>query len=705
MSPALSPFNLLQGAEQAQAPSVHGAVDSVRMDQSPLPGGVASVFRFLFSGVPQWIQIGGVVLGVLVGLVVVVLAWRHRAAIAAWLASRTRGYRLALGAGIAVVLVSAGLVGGWTYHYMMHENDFCSSCHVMKSAFGKFQTSEHSKLQCHNCHQQSIFASSKELYFWVMERPDKIPPHSKVPNRICAECHITEKRDSVWQFVSATAGHQVHMRSDSTVLRDVMCVTCHARQVHAFAPVDVSCKDSGCHEKIKVRLGKMADQTSLHCTTCHNFARPVNAQAPLDSGRAGLVPLKPQCFTCHEMREKLRGEGLDRDPHKAACGTCHNPHTQEQAAGAIKSCATAECHANADTLTAFHRGLPNHALDKCTSCHKAHTWKVESTNCITCHEGIFKDRPRSASIGARANDARSLGARSNDARTNGARSDDARTNGARSNDARTIGTPPNDAVPSAWNVPHQGRRGGGGPSDRETTEAPLGEEGEGGVTPTSVATPTYAMQSQDTIPRAKQTRSAWQPGTPFPHSRHRSVGCTNCHSSSATHGAVMVRAPADCQSCHHGATQRAKCESCHASTQLAAAIPVPVTIRISAGDKERQRTLSFAHARHGSLACTTCHGSDVSRAPTKTCESCHADHHAIARDCTACHPTPREGHGRDTHEGCATCHTDAAVKALPPTRPVCLACHQQQREHFVGQECVSCHALAWNAAARHGARP
>ena len=52
----------LQAAASAPAPVVHGAVDSVRMDQSPLPGGVANIFRFLFSGVPQWIQIGGVVL-------------------------------------------------------------------------------------------------------------------------------------------------------------------------------------------------------------------------------------------------------------------------------------------------------------------------------------------------------------------------------------------------------------------------------------------------------------------------------------------------------------------------------------------------------------------------------------------------------------------------------------------------------------------
>jgi hypothetical protein len=153
------------------AQAVHAAPDSIRMDTSPLPGGVASVFRFLFSGVPQWVQIAGVVVGVIAAVVLAVVAWRRRAAIGAWLASRPYGYKVALGAGVGTTLLAAGLVGGWSYNYMMHENDFCSSCHVMSSAFGRFQKSEHSKLECHACHQQSIFASAKELYYWVMERP------------------------------------------------------------------------------------------------------------------------------------------------------------------------------------------------------------------------------------------------------------------------------------------------------------------------------------------------------------------------------------------------------------------------------------------------------------------------------------------------------------------------------------------------------
>ncbi len=669
---------LLQGASQPQLSGVHGGVDSVRMDQSPLPGGVASVFRFLFSGVPQWVQIGGVVLGVLVGIAAVVLAWRHRHAIAAWLGARTRGYRLALGAGVGVVLLSTVLVGGWSYHYMMHENDFCSSCHVMKSAFGKFQASEHAKLQCHDCHQQSIFASSRELYYWVMDRPEKIPAHSKVPNRVCAECHITEKRDSTWQFVSATAGHQVHMRSDSAALRDVMCVTCHARQVHAFAPTDVSCKDSGCHDKITVRLGKMGDQSSLHCTTCHEFARQVDALAPLDSGRKGLSPLKPQCFTCHEMREKLEGAGLDRDPHNANCGICHDPHTQDKASGAIKSCATSECHANADTLTAFHRGLPNHALDKCTSCHTAHTWKVESTDCLTCHKGIFRDRSPAAAIGARAG-------------------------GERGGGTLPAALPTSAAVRRPVVAPPATMRGNGPSALDEERELPV-----------------PWREANLVVPDPLRQRAPQHAEAPFPHARHRSVACTTCHSSRSTHGEVIVRDAMACQGCHHARTQRAACTACHDTLQLAKAIPVEVSIRVSAsisasmsasesasvngkrGATVRRRTLTFAHARHATLACAACHGDDVNRTPVKTCESCHDDHHTVQRDCTACHPTPREGHGRDAHEGCASCHTDAAVRALPPVRPVCLACHAAQRTHFAEQECVSCHRLDWNAP--HGAK-
>lgn len=710
---------LLQAAGAAVDTAVHGAgIDSVRMDQSPLPGGVANIFRFLFSGVPQWIQIGGVVVGAIVAVAVAVVAWKRRVEIAAWLGARSRGYKMALGAGIATTLLAAGLTGGWTYNYMMHENDFCSSCHVMSSAFDRFQSSEHSKLECHACHQQSIFASAKELYYWVMDRPEKIPTHSPVPNTICAECHITEKRDSVWQFISATAGHQVHMQSDSTALRDVMCVSCHAKEVHSFVPTDMSCKQSGCHDDIKVRLGRMADQTSLHCATCHEFSRPVNELAPLDSGRQGLVPLKPQCFTCHEMREKLEARGLDKDPHDAKCGICHNPHEQEQAGAAIKSCATSECHANADTLTAFHRGLPDHALDDCTQCHVAHSWKVESTDCITCHRTIFDDRTPARSLLRRAA---------------------AATGAIRRGDASS---PPMSAV--APYVPH-----GVAPTGRDATRSPAATPPTPPTPPlgTPLTTPHAAPHAapspvrvsqgrstasrsvpahpaQPTAPRVRRSgpsaddgalegRPWWSDdapqavtpvqqgaprpsGAPFQHSRHRAVACTTCHSNAREHGALIVRDAASCQACHHAPTQQSECSACHAAAAIAPARPTTVSMRVSARDTTITRTLAFEHARHTTQSCATCHAESVDRTVIKDCAGCHVEHHAVERSCISCHPTPREGHARETHDGCASCHRDAVVAVLPPARGLCLSCHQPQLEHYPAKDCVACHRVSWN---------
>ena len=70
--------------------------DTVRTDsvvvESPLPGGLAAIARFLFSTVPQWVQITGAILGVIVGVVVLLVLWKHRKSNIAGLGTRTRGW-------------------------------------------------------------------------------------------------------------------------------------------------------------------------------------------------------------------------------------------------------------------------------------------------------------------------------------------------------------------------------------------------------------------------------------------------------------------------------------------------------------------------------------------------------------------------------------------------------------------------------------
>jgi hypothetical protein len=356
---------------------------------SPLPGGVASVVRFLF-GIPQWFQIVGAIVGVLVALAVVVLLWRRRAPIIGWVRTRSRPVTIALVTAVVLLLVAGAAFGVVSWNYMMHDNDFCTGCHVMSPAFAKFTSSEHAQLNCHDCHNQPLTASMRQLYLWVLERPEEIGPHAPVPNRVCAECHVQADPDSTWQRISRTAGHRVHLESDSAALGDVMCVTCHGVQVHRFVPPDETCGQSGCHDPVttRIELGQMANQTTLHCITCHDFTAQVGEGTPRAAAEQGLVPTMEQCFSCHDMQQLLTAFDAQQDPHEGVCGMCHNPHDQQTTEPSWQTCTGAGCHENVETLTPFHRGLHAGAIRNCGNCHEAHTWEVEGVDCRSCHRNL-----------------------------------------------------------------------------------------------------------------------------------------------------------------------------------------------------------------------------------------------------------------------------------------------------------------------------
>mgnify|MGYP003339435381 CR=1 FL=1 len=51
------------------------------------------MFRFLFSTVPQWVQLAGILIGVPVGFVLAWLVWKNRTALITWFQTRSRGYK------------------------------------------------------------------------------------------------------------------------------------------------------------------------------------------------------------------------------------------------------------------------------------------------------------------------------------------------------------------------------------------------------------------------------------------------------------------------------------------------------------------------------------------------------------------------------------------------------------------------------------
>lgn len=630
---------LVSWVQDSLRAAFHG--DAARPDsiRSPLPGGVSAVVRFIF-GVPQWIQIGGLFLGIAVAIALLVYLWRRRAGIIEWIRTRERGVKVGLAAGVFALILLAGGTGAVSWNYMQHDNGFCTGCHVMSKPFGAFQAraGKHDSLQCHDCHQQSLYASTRQLVLWVAERPEKIGKHAKVPTARCAACHIEGKdQKEKWQRIATTAGHRVHLESDSTALKDIQCVTCHGQEVHKFVPVSKTCQQEGCHEKVEIKLGKMADQTALHCVTCHQFTADVPKLATRDSAAGTLVPTNKECLSCHEMQKILATFDPDRDPHNGTCGMCHNPHTQTSSAEAAKSCATAGCH-DKWQKEPFHVGVAHRKVgQECIVCHQPHAAKVDPSDCQTCHDNVRKSTVKGRKLNPPA---------------------------------------PFDTTRALKRTADVDR--GGGPV--------TGFFGWGWPT----APPTSTTPVADSFPHPKHRRLTCLT-CHTSNGRHGRLtfekprGCQICH-----HQAARTN---DCATCHQ-ADELAK--------PLQATVTVKVPDQ--AARPRSVAFAHPAHRTVACVTCHTSSVTLAPDSAVRTCQSCHPDHHTPKAACSTCHTGSdwKTAHARPAlaHQACDACHTERVVAELTPTRQLCLTCHRPQDTHYPAKECTVCHFQATPSAYR-----
>jgi NapC/NirT cytochrome c family protein len=612
---------------------------AVRTTEPPTPEVLDRFMKWALGGVPQAVQqLGGPLGFVIGGALLALVVWRRRQ-ILAWWRNRSRGFRRAvLGVAAAAVLAAVG-TGLYVWDYVQHDNDFCASCHVMRDPFERFQQSEHSELGCHDCHQQPLAASVRQLHLWVANRPNDIGPHAPVPNEVCVKCHVTDDPDSTWQRISTTAGHRIHLEADTSALAEVTCVTCHGSEVHRFSPSDQTCGASGCHDPstTQVVLGSMAGQTGFHCVTCHSFTAPVAAESPLDTVRMALVPSFEQCRTCHAMEKLLVGLDPEVDPHDAVCGTCHEPHTQELPAVAATRCA--ECHAPAATLTPFHRGLRAGVLENCVGCHEAHTFRVEGENCVACHADIVGGTPT--------------------------------------------------AGPGAHPGP-QTRREEAGPGSFHLagSAAPVEPAREPAVAPAAILALFQARQQQ--------------PGFDHREHRDLECTDCHASRNTHGEVTLESRAQClDCHHSRRVAATAGGCARCHARGEISA--PLALEVAMSIRGQRTARRVGFDHDDHASQACATCHTGGAAMRVQRTCASCHESHHTPAADCTRCHGTgAKEAHARDVHtRGCAGsgCHEQQQYGAMTQGRNTCLACHANMADHRPGRACAACHRVTFAAGA------
>ncbi len=648
---------MLLAPDSPRATAVHLFQDSIRVE-SPLPDPLVPVVQFIFQQ-PGWVMIGGIVVGGIVALIVLALLWRNRAALLTWLRTRDRWLKITMAATVGAVLLAVAGTGVAAMNYMEHNNNFCLGCHVMIPAGEPFvrpdtgtylivnriaKESPHDSLECHDCHEPDMVTQMKELWLWMTARPEQVPPHGQLTNRVCEKCHQQGEAKESWQRVAQTVGHKAHLESDSTALEDLQCVTCHALEVHRFVPVDSTCYQKGCHlsDSVGIRIGAMRDQTDLHCVTCHEFTAEPLFRVGRDPAGGPLTPRDQQCFSCHEMRRVLEAFDPALDPHGATCGVCHNPHTQEDAKAAGQTCATAQCHADWRSVR-FHVGAAHRkGAEECLTCHQPHAARVDASDCEGCHEEVSRQGGRNLTPPVPFDTTRALQRTHRD-------------------------LPPRDQGLSSGSMGGTVRLHRAG--DSPPTVGPPG----GGL----AASPT-------------------SPADTFSHRQHRALACLTCHTTQSGQGSLRFEAPRGCQICHHQAPSRSRCAECHEEGELTAPAPMPVSVSVK-NEPPRTRDVAFEHQTHAEVACQKCHTEPVSLAPgapVAACTACHEEHHTEERSCAACHRTANvaEAHGPEAaHEACTECHDQATVARLSPNRSFCLACHDPETDHYPERQCIECH--------------
>ena len=626
---------------------------------------VIRVVQWIFQR-PPWVMWGGAILAAIVGVVLLVWLWHRRRAIGHWLATRQLAVKFGLAAVVIACLLGIAGLGYRTNNFIMRDNRFCNGCHIFVasgeapvlpdtgyySLVNKLE-GKHDTLSCHACHTLRPMKEAVKMLYWMSGVRDKeIPPHAKVPRHVCEGCHVTGKASKTWQAIAATAGHRTHLESDSSALRGkVDCLTCHAQTAHRFKPANATCAQQGCHTPttVRIRLGLMRSQTSTHCIVCHKFTADVPALATRDSAASTLIPRAEQCFSCHQMQGRLAGFAPEKDPHKATCGMCHNPHKQTEPIQAENSCAAAGCHADWKTVP-FHTGAAHRRIasveNRCITCHLPHEARVDGSDCAGCHSAV-RERSKAGVRPPLPFD----------------------TTGALRRISRvTPETPP--APPDPSPAEHLPRSLGDGPPTDD---------------PPPAAPPTVTL----TTPAAA--------GDSFSHAPHRRLPCLTCHTNTSKRGILTFERPRGCQICHHQAPAASRCVTCHSPEELAR--PLPASLAVTVGTHPTNvRTASFDHRAHSSRACIECHTTPVTMAPAPavvSCRNCHEQHHAAGPACASCHSGAdiRPAHARpvEAHRACDECHAPATVARLVPDRQLCLTCHVPQASHYADRECTTCH--------------
>lgn len=468
----------------------------------------------------------------------------------------------------------------------------------------------------------------------------------------CAGCHATAPGESAVLGVARRLGQRGWSAHHSGV-PDAVCVACHVDG----SPEDRLIAGTVGHD---VHLASHVPEVEhIRCATCHDAtgSRPTEASCTTSGCHedvtvelAGMSHRSDlQCILCHDfLASRVKGDSLsahgqtrardgggDGRSYLAALGT--GPWSFSERIRNRPHDACFECHAGESALgtdmvnETAHGGL-------CAACHDPHHHQepqeaLESCSRLGCHVAPERESPFHRGLDP-----------------------DVLPRCERCHEAHT------------WSAP-------------------------GAV----VATATEAAGSGDDCASCHD-RSAFRGGGIFSHIRHADVECARCHLGALgqVHGELTVWSPSDCMACHHVEVSTEACADCHAPTEMVDASPTPWSFTLSVLQEPTIRRVGFDHRSHDGLDCTSCHVDREDLGAVPDCASCHDQHHATETRCATCHERASpEAHTATVHLGCegSGCHSMPSFVEISSAREVCLVCHQDQREHEMGQACGGCHQL------------
>ncbi len=294
---------------------------------------------------------------------------------------------------LLIIFTGGGIVAFKFYDFTQNNPRFCLSCHLMKPAFEAWEKSEHTGINCHECHHLSIPEQNKLLINFVLYRPTSVPErHGKiiVPWKFCIKCHW--EKDERYPQAPSIARSRYHAKH--VFMEQIECSKCHGYVVHRFLPEERFCMN--CHKNKEVHGTGME---KLACINCHTD-RTVD-----------LKPGRNKCLFCHGTDESIRKRLIEDGtidvkyftpteetikkarkitipsgaPMQFYCYECHKPHTKVKP----DSGDCLRCHSNIPDVGKHNTHVKVMGM-KCMECHKPHSWRVTpkqaQSDCTKCHE-------------------------------------------------------------------------------------------------------------------------------------------------------------------------------------------------------------------------------------------------------------------------------------------------------------------------------